>query len=173
MINKRDKLWNSGLELLGVDLNFPLTERNSSLAWGQCFLNSNDRNHKKDMVALECGSFEILPLPLEFKETVLSWPLSSPWKRCSCSQNLFLKNTAHERKYPLPGALLRMRIWLDCVIPLCLCVASASNLDYLPFRERAHSSCRIPLLWVRTDVIHFLLGCVRRSAWDKSVFWMR
>lgn len=83
------------------------------------------------------------------------------------------ESTAHERKYPLPGALLRMWIWLDCVIPLCLCVADASNLDYLPFRERAHSSCRIPLLWVRTDVIHFLPGCVRRSAWDKSVFWMR
>lgn len=56
------------------------------------------------------------------------------------------ESTAYERKYPLPCALLRMWIWLDCAIPLCLCVADASNLDYLPFRERAHSSCRIPLL---------------------------
>lgn len=119
-------------------------------------------------------TFEILLVPREFKETVLSWPFSSLWKSCSRSQNLFLKTQ------PMKGSTLSLVLSWECgsdltvlYIPLCLCVAGASNLDYLPFRERAHSSCRIPLLWVRTDVIHFLLGCVRRSAWDKSVFWMR
>lgn len=85
------------------------------------------------------------------------------------------ENTAHMRRYHLPSALLRMWVWLACVVPPCLCVARASNLDYLPFRERAHSSYRIPLLWVRMmlstsywDVYEDQLGTSLSFEWDSD-----